>query len=343
MNTLVNLLKNNSVFNKNKWTLVAISIVFFIGLYWYYKKSKENFGIEVGPGAMDQLNDFKSDDGNIDLDNGLSKNMIQSKILYNKINSLNVNNEVDVDDITVWNNDFAFIDSVHNSIVEDAEKLRSEVVDGVPGGGQFNISDIVSVEFNLYTSGACELSADYKKQYEAIINANQYGKFNVTNTLLTEENYKSKNFLHFINFNVIECELFNTNTNKAGWDDGNGAVITDDVKRTCTRAGVGWFEKDTLGPKPDNLDETKNKLPLLEFKIKGKYYNKSTGTEKVFTVTYYFNEYETQLSLTSGSTTDLKANMLAWMERIEFIIGAKDTIGELDVLDIFIEYKFPPS
>jgi len=338
MNTLVNLLKYNSVFNKNKWTLVAISIVFFIGLYWYYKKSKENFKIEVGI-PMDQLI-FKSDDGNINLDNVLSKNLIQSKILYNKINinSLNENNEVV--DTTVWENDIAFIESEYYAKVADADKARTNQ----EATELFSISDIESVEFNLYTSGACELSADYKKQYEAIINAKQYGKFDVTNTLLNEENYKSKNYLHFINFNVIKCELLNLKTNKVGYDDGNGDIITDDVKRKCTRAGVGWFEKDTLGPNPDNLDETKNKLPLLEFKIKGKYYDKSTGIVKDFTVTYYFNEYETQLDLTSGSTTDLNANMLAWMERIEFIIGAKDIIEEdyEDVLKTFIRLKFPP-
>lgn len=335
MNTLVNLLKNNSVLNKNKWTLVAISIVFFIGLYWYYKKSKENFVITVGI-AMDQQVDFKSDDGKIDLDDGPSKNLIQSKILYNNIDLLDVNSEV-VDQVE-WGRLMTYINNLHDSNVKQAEDLRNVTVDGVSGGDQFTISDIESVEFNLYTSGACELSSDYKQQYNDIINEKQYGKFNVTKPLPKTE-YNGKNFLHFINFNNIECELLNQTTNKAGWDDGNGAIITDDVKRKCTRAGVGWFKKETLGPKPDNPEETKNKLPLLEFKIKGKYYDKNVG-DTDFTVTYYFKEYEQQLGLTSGSTTDLKANMLAWMERIDYIIGAKDKIGELDVLEIFIEYKF---
>jgi len=324
MNTLVNLLKKNSVFNKNKWTLVAISIVFFVGLYWYYKKSKENFRIKVVPGGMDQPIVFKSDDGNIDLDNGLSKNLIQSKILYNKINSLNANG--------VLKNDMDFITFTHDSMVEDAVNARitQDVTE------QFSISDIESVEFNLYTSGACELSADYKKQYEDIINDYKYGKFNVTNATVYEaKDYKSKNFLHFINFNVIECELLNINTNEAGWEDGNGAVITNDVKRKCTLAGVGYFEKK------DPEEETINKLPLLEFKIKGKYYDAINVIQIDFTVTYYFNEYEAQLGLTSGTTTDLKDNMYKWMERIDYIIGAKDQIGYLDVLELFIEHKFP--
>ena len=331
MNTLVNLLKNNSVLNKNKWTLVAISIVFFVGLYWYYKKSKENFGITVGI-AMDQQVDFKSDDGKIDLDDGPSKNLIQSKILYNNIDLLDVNSEV-VDQVE-WGRLMTYINNLHNSNVKQAEDLRNVTVD------QFTISDIESVEFNLYTSGACELSADYKKQYEAIINDNQYGNFNVTNKVYTATDYNSKNFLHFIKFNVIECELLNQTTNEAGYDDGKGAIITDDVKRKCTRAGVGYFEKKTLRPAEDP-EETKNKLPLLEFKIKGKYYDAVNETQKDFTVTYYFNEYETQLGLTSGSTTDLKANMLDWMKRIDYIIGANEKVDEPNILDIFTNHKFP--
>ena len=337
MNTLVNLLKKNSVFNKNKWTLVAISIVFFIGLYWYYKKSKENFGIEVVSEEMDQPVVFKSDDRNIDLDNGLSKNMIQSKILYNKINSLNVNEVLNNEELK---KNMDIITGIHDTMVANADNARTN--QDVPE--QFSTSNIESVEFNLYTSGACELSADYKKQYEAIIDEKQYGKFNETNVTVYDANeYKSKKFLHFINFNVIECELVNLTTNLAGWDEGipNGAVITDAVKRKCTLAGVGYFEKQILRPTEDPEEEPINELPLLEFKIKGKYYDVTNGIEIDFTVTYYFNKYEEQLGLTSGSTTDLKANMLAWMKHIEYIIGAKDEKTNLDVLEVFAEKKFP--
>ena len=101
------------------------------------------------------------------------------------------------------------------------------------------------------------------------------------------------------------------------------------------------FEKQTLRPTEDADEETINKLPLLEFKIKGKYYVKSAVSDKDFTVTYYFNEYETQLGLTSGSTTDLKANMLDWMKRIDYIIGANEKVDEPNILDKFTNHKFP--
>jgi hypothetical protein len=46
-----NVLPKKSVLKKNKWVLVILALVILVGLYWYSKKSQENYynSMAAGP------------------------------------------------------------------------------------------------------------------------------------------------------------------------------------------------------------------------------------------------------------------------------------------------------
>jgi len=61
----INVLPKKSVLKKNKWVLVILALVILIGLYWYSKKSQENYYNSKGEGAWGGSKTLKKgSDGN---------------------------------------------------------------------------------------------------------------------------------------------------------------------------------------------------------------------------------------------------------------------------------------
>ena len=60
-----NVLPKKSVIKKNKWVLVILALVILIGLYWYSKKSQENYYNSKGEGAWGGPKTLKKDSNGI--------------------------------------------------------------------------------------------------------------------------------------------------------------------------------------------------------------------------------------------------------------------------------------
>lgn len=321
MNTLVNLLKKNSGFNKTKWTLVAISIVFFVGVYWYYKKSKENFGIILD--GTNRRNGLYTDSGNLLLtDNDNTKNILKLLIIKNFTERLQS------DDIRK--------DKFNQMFINDNTGETDNLGDEVFGTLQYlqntnlmsesTIESLDNVEVNLYIGGyedaeksgagepdvaggsgrGCLLSSDYKKAFEF-----------VKQSVLDDTTSGGDSIIYMFNYKTVTCEKYNQQKGISDWMD-----VTDPVKQLCTNAGVGFYKLEETDPTQydEGKGKTRHDLPLIEFKLSGKI-RLDADTVQDFTVTSLYKDYQTYsgvgVDIGSGITlTELQDNIKDWLYNI---------------------------
>lgn len=318
MNTLVNLLKYNSGFNKKKWTLVSISIVFFIGVYWYYKKSKENFGI-----ILDGTNTGKglyTDSGNFLLtDNDNAKGILEILIIKNFVERLNSDDMLDIFNKTFINDNTGESDNLGDEVIGTLQYLQTTNIKSEP-----TIESLDNVEVNLYIGGyedaeksgsgantvvvggsgrGCLLSSDYKKAFDYVKKSVQDG-----------DTFERNSIIFMFNYKTITCEKYNQQKGISDWMD-----VTDPVKQLCTNAGVGFYNLKETDPAQYDKGKTRYDLPLIEFKLSGKIRDPSADTVQDFTVTSVYKDYQTYTGVDIGSgitLTELQDNIKDWLNEI---------------------------
>jgi len=327
MNTLVNLLKKNSVFNKNKWTLVAISIVFFVGVYWYYKKSKENFGLILD--ETKEGNGLYTDSGDILLtDSEISKGILEILIIKNYTERLQ-SDDIRKDKFNQMfiNDNTGVTDESGREVVGTLKYLQKTNLNNMP---ESTIDSLDNVEVNLYiggyedagesdgaggSGGGCLLSSDYKKAFEYVKQSVQDDTTSVGDSII-----------HMFNYKTVTCEKYNQQTGISEWMD-----VTDPVKQLCTNAGVGFYKLNETEPVQFEEGKTRHDLPLIEFKLSGKI---SDGPDSVkdFTTTSLYKDYQTHTSVDIGSgitLTELQNNIKDWLNEINAQMLTDSTFPKL--------------
>lgn len=298
--------------------MVAISIVFFVGLYWYYKKSKENFGI-ILDGGTDTIKGLYTDSDNLLLtDNDNAKGILEILIIQNFTERFGSKDIVNIFNKT-------FIDDLGGNVgtLKDLQDTNLKST-----GSETNILSLDNVEVNLYIGGydaknsgagsGCLLSSDYKKAFDTMKTTLESNVFSEGNGMIGMFNYKT-----------VTCEKYNKTSGFSEWMD-----VSDTNKQLCTNAGVGFYNLKKTDPFQFSSEKTRHELPLIEFKLSGKRKNKVEDTVQDFTVTNVYKDYQTSSGedIASGITLtelQLQQNIIDWLTDISNVMLTDSTFPNL--------------